>query len=239
MAKYSRLMVGYFTFMAIILVSSCQYDDGHATFYGDSAGGGTKEGACGYNDYGLATTALSTALFQNGATCGACYELYCTNSQFCKKGLIQVTATNFCPPSTGSAAWCNSPLKHFDLTQPMFVKIAEYRAGIVPVKFRRINCSKSGGIRFQISNANSNWILVLVHNVGGVGTISGVKIRGTNGNWVQMSRNWGVNYQTFGNWAGQSMSFQVTATDGRFIEADYVVPSTWQIGQSFEGKKNF
>ncbi|KAL9264675.1 Expansin-A25-like protein [Drosera capensis] len=237
--SYYGVTVGYITFMAIIFLA-LGYDDGHATFYGDGSGHGTEGGACGYNfEYGVYTTALSSALFNDGASCGACYEMYCTNSQFCISGTIRVTATNFCPPSSGSAAWCNSPLKHFDLTQPMFTKIAQYKAGIVPVKFRRINCSRSGGIRLRIAKANNNWILVLLYNVGGAGTISGVKIKGNNGGWIQMSRNWGVNYQSNGNWQGQNLSFQVTATDGRTIEVDNVVPSNWQIGQSFEGNRNF
>ncbi|KAL9256240.1 Expansin-A23-like protein [Drosera capensis] len=239
----SSLMVGYFTFMAIVLLASGQYQDARATFYGDASGGGTEGGACGYyKDYGVQTAALSTALFQDGAACGSCYEIYCTNSQFCKNGKsIRITATNFCPPNYTKShdIWCNPPQKHFDLTQPMFLQIAEYRAGVVPVKFRRISCSARGGIRLRIAKANNNWILVLVYNVAGAGTISGVKIKGNDGIWRQMTRNWGVNYQTGGNWYGQSMSFQITATDGRTIEVDYVVPGSWQVGQSFQGKTNF
>ncbi|KAK3028033.1 hypothetical protein RJ639_038754 [Escallonia herrerae] len=53
-------------------------DYAHSTFYGDINGGETMQGACAYENlfeqgYGLATTTLSTALFINGATCGACF----------------------------------------------------------------------------------------------------------------------------------------------------------------------
>ncbi|XP_039067080.1 expansin-A25-like, partial [Hibiscus syriacus] len=206
------------------------------------------EGACGYGDlfkqgYGLETTALSTSLFNNGLTCGACFEIQCVDDpQWCipAAGTIIVTATNFCPPnySKPTGNWCNPPLKHFDLSMPMFTKIAQYKAGIIPVKYRRVLCSKQGGVQFQISG-NPYFILVLLYNVGGAGDISGVNIKGSNTGWIPMSRNWGVNWQTATQLLGQSLSFQVTNSDGVMVEFDDVVPSDWQFGQVFDGRINF
>ncbi|XWS32953.1 hypothetical protein CRYUN_Cryun22dG0035100 [Craigia yunnanensis] len=242
----------FFSFLMFMVYLAAAIDtnwyDAHATFYGDMNGGETMQGACGYGDlfkqgYGLETTALSTALFNNGLTCGACFEIKCVNNpQWCypNAGTIKVTATNFCPPnySKPDGNWCNPPLKHFDLSMPMFVKLAQYKAGIIPVQYRRVLCSKKGGVQFHIKG-NPYWTLVLMYNAGGAGDIKDVKIKGSSTGWIQMSRNWGVNWQTGTKLTGQSLSFQVTNSDGKMLEFDNVAPANWQFDQIFNGKKNF
>ncbi|BBH07740.1 expansin A9 [Prunus dulcis] len=205
-------------------------------------------GACGYEDvvqegYGLETAALSEALFNKGQGCGSCYEIKCVDDpKWCKPGqlTLMVTGTNNCPPNWNQASdnggWCNPPREHFDIAKPAFAKIAEYKAGIVPIMYRRVPCMKKGGIKFTITG-NPYFNQVLVWNVGGAGEVTSLQVKGNkNLKWTAMKRLWGQKWETDAKMVGESLTFRVRGSDGRYSTSWHVAPNNWQFGQTFEGK---
>ncbi|XP_011025290.1 PREDICTED: putative expansin-A17 [Populus euphratica] len=190
--------------------ASATWQRAHATFYVGSDGSSAMNGACGYGNlytdgYGINTAALSTALFNDGESCGGrCYQIVCdaaSDAQWCLKAKsITITATNYCPPNyrpaSDNGGWCNPPRPHFDLSRPVFQAIAESRAGIVPFLYRKVTCKRRGGFRFTL-NGGSYFELVLISSVGGAGEISKAWTMWSKSNkWEAMTRNCGANWQS-------------------------------------------
>ncbi|KAG1326802.1 putative Expansin-A16 [Cocos nucifera] len=224
-----------------------QYEDLDAPDFADNVGS-SDGGACGYGEldksgYGKSSAGLSSALFDRGSACGACLELRCVDHiLWCLKGSpsVVVTATDFCAPNYGLpgdyGGWCNYPREHFEMSEAAFIQIAKRKADIIPVQFRRVNCDRYGGMRFTVTGS-SYFYQVLITNVGSVGEVIAVKVKGSRTGWIPMARNWGQNWQCNADLRGQPLSFEVTDSSGRTVTSYNVASSKWSFGQTFEGKQ--
>uniref|UniRef100_J3LK54 Expansin-like CBD domain-containing protein n=1 Tax=Oryza brachyantha TaxID=4533 RepID=J3LK54_ORYBR len=101
-----------------------------------------------------------------------------------------------------------------------------------------VKCWRSAGVRFTINGFNY-FELVLVTNVAGSGSVASMSVKGSSPGWIQMSRNWGANWQCLAGLAGQALSFTVNSTGGQTIVFDGVVPAGWSFGQTYSTYKQF
>ncbi|KAG6541863.1 hypothetical protein Mapa_016691 [Marchantia paleacea] len=225
--------------------------DAHATFHRGSDVSDTMGGACGYGNlisrgYGLYTSALSSTLFNNGLTCGACFELRCNaaSSMMCHAtaGSIRVTATNLCPENLATpikdGRWCNPSQLQFDVAHSAFQMLAKPMVGVIPIQYRRVPCEKKGGVRFTL-NGNSWFNLVLVHNVGGDGNVVAVQLKGSRTSWSTMKQSWGQNWELRENLQGQVLSFRIITEFGKTLVLPDVAEANWRFGQTYESESNF
>ncbi|XP_022752292.1 expansin-A13-like [Durio zibethinus] len=95
------------------------------------------------------------------------------------KSTFGMKATNFCAPNYGFTAdgggRCNPSNEHFVLPIEAFEKIAIWKAGNMPVQYRRVKC-REGGVQFTI-DGSVIFVSLLISNVGGAGDIVAVKIK--------------------------------------------------------------
>lgn len=249
MAKWLALRASVLA--ALAAVCAADWSPATATFYGEPDGSGTMGGACGYGNlyftgYGKSTAALSVAMFNDGASCGQCYQISCdyqTNPQWCRQGTsVTITATNLCPANyalpSNNGGWCNPPRAHFDMAEPAWLQIGVYQGGYIPVLYQRVSCVKQGGVRFTVTGKNY-FELVLVSNVGGSGSVQAMWAKSANTGQVAMSRNWGANWQCLAGLVGQAITFGVTTTGGQTIVFQNVVPASWSFGMSFISNLQF
>nr|WKJ30330.1 expansin 13 [Agave amaniensis] len=218
-----------------------------ATYYAAADPRDTVGGACGYGDlgkggYGMATVGLSEALYEKGQACGGCYEVRCVDElKYCIPGTsIVVTATNYCAPNFGLTAdaggHCNPPNHHFVMPIAAFEKIAIWKAGVIPIQYRRIKCIREGGVRFTI-DGRKFFYTVLISNVAGAGDVTAVKIKGSMTGWLPMGRNWGQNWHISADLKGQPLSFELTTSDSITLASYNVAPKDWTFGKTYVGKQ--
>ncbi|RVW87398.1 Expansin-A4 [Vitis vinifera] len=247
--------------------SAASHSSTHGLHFSGDHGGAL--GACGYGNlysqgYGVNTAALSTALFNSGLSCGACFEIKCANDP---SGATPAAPPSSSPPPTSAhlttlfpatmAAGVTLLVPTSTLPCPCFSRSPStapelsplLSVGECPSRFlfplclsdaRLTSLSGYPAERVEESDSPSTvfryFNLVLVTNVAGAGDIVRVSIKGSKTGWMSMSRNWGQNWQSNAVLVGQSLSFRVTGSDRRTSTSWNVAPANWQFGQTFSGR---
>lgn len=226
---------------------------GTATYYTgiDDLSGGYS-GNCGYGDlsrslggianatYGPFFAAGSKLLYNDGAGCGACYEVQCIGSPACKKASLAVTITDYCPEQ-GNEQWCGADKHHFDLSGRAFEELVTTMAvGHFTLQWRRVSCVRTGPPVVQIEG-NPFWQSIRVMNLGGGGTYDSLLVRPASAAgdppaevaFLPLVRDWGTSFVHNGQLEGPLSLKLVTKDPVTQTSLVDCVPKDWVSGSSY------
>jgi expansin (peptidoglycan-binding protein) len=192
---------------------------GIATFY-DYSGSGVV--ACSF-DVGADTniTAMNDGEYAKAASCGSCLNVVGP------KGSIKVRVVDRCP---GCAA------NHIDLSAQAFAKIAEPKAGRVPITYEVVACDVPSKMSYRFKEGSSKfWTAIQVRDHRVPITKVEYKKNGVYTNMPRSDYNYFIDTKGVGD-QPNGISLRVTAADGQVIEE--TIPNV-QAGKLFAGTKQF
>lgn len=192
---------------------------GIATFYDYS---GSSQVACSF-DVGGDTNiaALNDGEYRKSAACGSCLIVVGP------KGTIKVKVVDRCPGCAGN---------HIDLSAEAFAKIAEPKAGRVPITYEIAACDVPNKLSYRFKEGSSKfWTAIQVrdHRIP-ITKVEYLK-NGTYTNMLRSDYNYFIDTKGVGD-QPNGISLRLTASDGQVL--DDSIPDV-QPGKVFTGNKQF
>ncbi|KAL2455412.1 Expansin-like B1 [Forsythia ovata] len=155
------LLVTFLLMHILANAATCQdcFVHSRAAYYPNSDDKGTETGECGYGIFGATINdgdvSAASDLYRAGVGCGACYQVRCTNSNYCSDNGVTVVITD-----SGS-----SHNTDFILSRRAFRRMAQntdaanslLALGIVDIDYRRVPCTyPNKNITFMIDENSNN-----------------------------------------------------------------------------------
>ncbi|XP_031097054.1 expansin-like B1 [Ipomoea triloba] len=239
------LKISCFTLLCIFLIYApalchSKLVGSKATFYKQPDGMGTPDGACGYKDYGRtvndgAVCTVSNKLFNNGAGCGSCYNVICTNKALCSSAGTKVVATDNGGGPAGSDFIC-SYLAFTKLAKPG--KESELvKKGVIDVVYEKVACNYPKNLIIKITDQSSNpgYLSFAVLNQGDVLSAE-VYDMGSQG-WTSMRRVYGAVFDLANPPEGaMKVRFTVGKVYGgtTLVYSKKWIPENWRAGRTID-----
>ena len=196
---------------------SSEQKTGIATYY-DATG----DGSCSFGTSSdLDVAAFNFPEFAESASCGSCIAISGP------KGAVTIRIVDSCPG-------CKE--HHIDLSESAFAKIADLKAGRVPITYQTVACKVRGNLSYQFKDGSHEyWTAIQIRNH----TLPIAKVEAKKaGVYKEMSRS---DYNYFIDDSGikdDPIALRITAADGQVVE-DELPGAKGQGGNEIAGKVQF
>ncbi|KAG2679970.1 hypothetical protein I3760_11G076500 [Carya illinoinensis] len=212
-----------------------------ATYYGSDNSHGTPSGTCGYGQFGRTVndggvTGVSR-LYKNATSCGACYQVRCTSSQYCSKDGVNVVVTDY---SEGDNTDFILSSRAYERLAHAGTKGAKELFGrdIIDVEYRRVSCHYTGyNLMFKVHEQSKypNYLALVVIYVAGKNDITAVELCQEDCiHWRGMQKAFGAVWEMSNQVPSGSIKIRFQVGGFGWVESKNDLPALWKSGVAYD-----
>ncbi|KAH7514251.1 expansin-like B1 [Ziziphus jujuba] len=233
-------LLGLVILFPLLCGSQSTFSSSRATYYGSPDYYGTPRGACGFGEYGRTVNDGNVAgvsrLYRNGTGCGACYQVRCTNPQYCRDDGVNMVVTDY--GEGDRTDFILSPRAYTKLAKPNLASEL-FAYGVVDVEYRRIPCRYSGyniRIRIHENSKYPQYLALVVLYVAGQNDVNGIELwQEDRKEWRAMRRAYGAVFDLAPAGGPISLRLLISAGGGyTWVQANDAIPSDWNAGAVYD-----
>ncbi|RWR89716.1 expansin-like protein B1 [Cinnamomum micranthum f. kanehirae] len=227
--------------LPVLCSSQDPFVSSRAAYYGSPECFGTPTGACGFGEFGRningGDVGAVAKLYRNGAGCGACYQVSCTNPKLCLEDGLKIVVTDHGEGDNTD----------FILSASGFAKLARpgmdkelIARGVVDIEYRRISCRYPGhNLMFKVHEHSKfpDYIAIIILYQSGKKDVTAMEL------WQEDSQQWkGMRRAYGGVWDMVSppkgaLTVRVLASDNdgqKWFQMRNVIPGDWKAGVPYD-----
>lgn len=242
------LLILFATFLSVInsgktaTCSDC-FIHSRAAYYPNSDEKGTETGRCGYGTFGATINggdvSAASDLYRDGVGCGACYQVRCTNSNYCSDQGVNVVITD--QGSGHNTDFILSRRAFGRMAQTTDAAASLLALGVVDIEYRRVSCnypSKNITIKIDENSNYPHYLAFVIWHQQGKNDITAVQLCETKTFACKLlDRSYGAVWTTTSPPSGSlslRMLFSNDDGDEEWVVPVNNVPKDWKAGDIYD-----
>ncbi|KAJ9130544.1 hypothetical protein P3X46_034386 [Hevea brasiliensis] len=214
-----------------------------AAYYPNSDEQGTDRGQCGFGSFGATINggdvSAASNLYRDGVGCGACYQVRCTNSNYCTDKGVTIVITDHGSSDNTDFILSRRAFGHMAQTKDAAAPLLSL--GIVDIEYRRVSCSypnKNITIKIDENSNYPHYLAFVIWYQQGKRDITAVQLCETQ-NFVckLLDRSYGAVWTTTSPPSGPlslRMLFSGEDGDETWVVPVNNIPHDWKAGETYD-----